>query len=371
MEEEKVVQGLENSELVGEDLQAETYAATETQKSLNISHLGMIRGVLIPCIQNIIGVLMFLRLPWITGVGGIGWAWAIVIVSCVSSFVTCLSLAAITTNRGATGGGAYQIISRTLGASIGGAVGLAFTFATTIAGSMYFLGAAEMIQWLFPGTLSNGKFANGWERVILALSLQMGALITILGGAKSHSLIGIGALLGLILATLSIITGTLALPIPSDIGLSNSGMSLDRFKTGLQPSSLLGKEETISSLTAIFYPSVTGIMAGSSRSVLLREPHKTIPQGTILAVIISTTIYLLMIGILGGALPRSALLGDKFIVGRIGWPHPLIVQCGAILSAFGAGSTLPIKIPCTRVYLLEYERNDPFFYYTTQGCKLQ
>lgn len=40
-------------------------------------------GVYLPTIQNILGVTMFLRLPWIVGVGGVGQAFIMVFICCL------------------------------------------------------------------------------------------------------------------------------------------------------------------------------------------------------------------------------------------------------------------------------------------------
>ncbi|VDN34693.1 unnamed protein product [Cylicostephanus goldi] len=93
--------------------------------------MGIIMGVFFPCIQNIFGVLFFIRMTWIVGTAGI-------------TFLTAISLSAIATNGVVSGGGPYYMISRNLGPELGGAVGILFYLGTTIAASMYLTGAVEI-----------------------------------------------------------------------------------------------------------------------------------------------------------------------------------------------------------------------------------
>ena len=64
-------------------------------------------------------------------------------------------------------------------------------------------------------------------------------------------------------------------------------------------------------LLAIFFPSVTGIMAGSNRSGDLKDPSASIPKGTILAIMTTSTLYVLGAIFLGAAVDGD-LLRDKF-----------------------------------------------------------
>lgn len=50
---------------------------------------------------------------------------------------------AIVTNGKMSKGGAYYLLSRSLGPATGGSLGLLFYFATTVSGAMYILGAVE------------------------------------------------------------------------------------------------------------------------------------------------------------------------------------------------------------------------------------
>ena len=45
-------------------------------------------GVYLPTLQNILGVILFLRLPWIVGIAGVGQAFLIVTLCCVTVSIT-------------------------------------------------------------------------------------------------------------------------------------------------------------------------------------------------------------------------------------------------------------------------------------------
>ena len=63
----------------------------------------------------------------------------------VVTTITAISMSAVTTNGKIKGGGVYYTISRALGPEFGGAIGLMFTLANSIAVSMYIVGFAESL----------------------------------------------------------------------------------------------------------------------------------------------------------------------------------------------------------------------------------
>lgn len=73
----------------------------------------------IRCLLNIWGVMLFIRLSWVTGQAGIGLASLIILLSTVVTVITTLSMSAICTNGEVKGGGAYYLISRSLGPEFG------------------------------------------------------------------------------------------------------------------------------------------------------------------------------------------------------------------------------------------------------------
>lgn len=67
---------------------------------------GWIKGVLMRCILNIWGVMLFLRLSWLVGQAGIIEGVLLIVTTTVVTTITALSMSAISTN-GVVKGGDY------------------------------------------------------------------------------------------------------------------------------------------------------------------------------------------------------------------------------------------------------------------------
>ena len=81
---------------------------------------------------------------------GIIGAVLIITVSVVITITTALSLSSITTNIRIGSGGAFSLISQSLGLEIGGAIGIPFFFSQAIAVAMYIFGFREGLQSILP-----------------------------------------------------------------------------------------------------------------------------------------------------------------------------------------------------------------------------
>ena len=108
----------------------------KTSPAGQATKLNWSNGVMVPCLLNIWGVIMFLRLGWVVGQAGILLGTAIITLSNIVTGITALSLFAICTNGEVKGGGAYYLISRSLGPLYGGVIGLLFFIAQAVASSM-------------------------------------------------------------------------------------------------------------------------------------------------------------------------------------------------------------------------------------------
>jgi potassium/chloride transporter 4/5/6 len=67
-------------------------------------------------------------------------------------------------------------------------------------------------------------------------------------------------------------------------------------------------------LVGLFFPAVTGIMAGSNRSASLKDTQRSIPIGTLSATLTTTAMYLFSVLLFGALATREELLTDRYIL---------------------------------------------------------
>ncbi len=237
---------------------------------------GTFAGVFTPTTLTILGVIMFIRQPWVVGNAGVVGALGIVMLSVAITFTTALSLSSITTNVRIGAGGAFSLISQSLGLEIGGAIGIPFYFAQAIAVAMYIFGFREGAQILLPD----------FSPFILDI-LIFALVMTIVFISTSFAFKIQYIILGVIGLSLISIYGALF--------VHELNFEIELF--GQYPGSV---ENNFSGATfwtvfAVFFPAVTGVMAGANMSGDLTNPRKSIPLGTISSVIITTIIYISLI----------------------------------------------------------------------------
>lgn len=68
------------------------------RKEVKGPQMGTFIGVYLPCLQNILGVILFLRLTWIVGTAGVLQSFIIVFMCCACTMLTAISMSAIATN---------------------------------------------------------------------------------------------------------------------------------------------------------------------------------------------------------------------------------------------------------------------------------
>jgi len=266
-----------------------TVSDQDTQTIKN--QLGTFGGVFTPSILTILGVIMFMRTGFVVGQAGIFFALLILVLSKSITTLTSISISAVSTNTPVAGGGAYFLISRALGPESGGAIGLALFSAQAISVPFYILGFTEAMVRTFPDA------ACHFQRIALLTTLML--FIVSYVGAKWA------------IKTQYLIMAILGVSILTFLGGSLLNFDGKLFQQNWVPTSM-DTGIPFWEVFAIYFPAVTGIMAGVNMSGDLKDPGRSIPRGTLAAVGVGFLIYCSQILICGGAQTRSQLLDASF-----------------------------------------------------------
>uniref|UniRef100_A0A8B9VUM8 Solute carrier family 12 member 1 n=1 Tax=Anas zonorhyncha TaxID=75864 RepID=A0A8B9VUM8_9AVES len=282
----KVMERVANGESTAGD---ETTASKEEENKTGLVKFGWVKGVLVRCMLNIWGVMLFIRLSWIVGQAGIGLGVIIILLATMVTSITGLSTSAIATNGFVRGGGAYYLISRSLGPEFGGSIGLIFAFANAVAVAMYVVGFAETVVELLKESDTIMVDESNDIRIIGTITVVCLLGISVAGmewEAKAQVIL----LVVLLIAIANFFIGTV---IPTNNekkarGFFNYQASI--FAENFGPDFRGG--EGFFSVFAIFFPAATGILAGANISGDLKDPQGAIPKGTMLAILITTVAYI-------------------------------------------------------------------------------
>ncbi|XP_014667356.1 PREDICTED: solute carrier family 12 member 2-like [Priapulus caudatus] len=264
---------------------------------------GWITGVLVRCLLNIWGVMLFLRLSWVVGQTGLGLFTVVILLSTVVTILTALSMSAICTNGEVKGGGAYYMISRSLGPEFGGAIGIIFSLANAVAVAMYIVGFAETVRDVMKEYGLQIVDELNDVRIIgcITLVVLLGVAMVGMEWEARAQLILLGIL---VVAILDFVVG-LFLKVTEAKGVKGyTGYSAGTFLENLHPEFREG--HGFFSVFSIFFPAATGILAGANISGDLADAQSAIPKGTLRAILLTTATYLVMGWMVGSTVIRDA-----------------------------------------------------------------
>uniref|UniRef100_A0A8C3Y8E2 Solute carrier family 12 member 3 n=1 Tax=Catharus ustulatus TaxID=91951 RepID=A0A8C3Y8E2_CATUS len=289
----------------------------------------------IRCMLNIWGVILYLRLPWITAQAGIALTWLIILMSVTVTTITGLSISAISTNGKVKSGGTYFLISRSLGPELGGSIGLIFAFANAVAVAMHTVGFAETVRDLLQEHNSLIVDPTNDIRIIGVITVTVLLGIS-LAGMEWEAKAQILFFLVILVSFINYLVGTV---IPATAEKQAKGFfsyRADIFAQNFVPN-WRGPEGSFFGLFSIFFPSATGILAGANISGDLKDPAVAIPKGTLMAIFWTTVSYLVLSATIGACVVRDASgsLNDSVAVGspgceglacRFGWNFTACTQ---------------------------------------------
>lgn len=291
--------------------------STDRENDSAPTGFGTFGGVFTPCTLTILGVIMFLRYGQVVGQAGVLAALVIVAISKVITTLTSLSLSAIATNTKVKGGGAYFLISRSLGVESGGAIGIVFFLAQAISVAMYIIGFSEAFVDSFGASAGSPVVVATVTNAIVFICVFIGAGWTI---KVQYFILAI-----LFASLLSFFVGSI------------SDFDVELLRSNLRPNYLPGAN--FFTMFALFFPAVTGIMAGANMSGDLADPGRSIPKGTLAAIAVTAGVYLIQAALLGGSRSSEELIGNNLIIKDIAWSGTLItagVFAATLSSALGS-----------------------------------
>ena len=310
--------------------------------------LGTWDGVFMPVSLNILGIILFLRFGFILGQAGLLGALFLLILSYAIDTLTAMSLSAISTNGQVRGGGAYYLISRSLGPEFGGSIGLIFFAGQALNTAMNVLGFVETLTDAFGESRGPAGFLpeGPWYSFFYGSIVLLVSAIVCLVGSKLFARATLALALVLSVAILSIpISSFVVKPfIDDDRGAYYTGWAWEtlrnnlfpRFTSGAAGSSTGTDVENWQSVFGVLFPAVTGILAGASMSGDLRKPSKSIPKGTNYSLLFTFLVYLLSFVVFAGTIERESFYVDVGIVSDVAL-SPQVITFGALAStAFSA-----------------------------------
>lgn len=301
--------------------------------------LGTFLGVFTPTILTILGVIMYLRSGWLVGHVGVSQMLMIVVLANGITLITAFSFSSVATNSRVGVGGAYFIISRSMGLEVGGAVGLPLFLSQTVSVTLYSYGLAESLRIIWPEVPV--------QSVTFVIVIAVGVLAVL--GAKLALKVQVPLMMLVGVSLLALTVGAL---------IRHSGVSLETAAGSLQGlgqqagtaaeaagSANAGLELAQGSATAalafwaafaIFFPAVTGVMAGLGLSGDLKDPGRAIPVGSISAVLVGFAVYLVIPLILSAGATPAELRENPLIWTKIALLGPWLVLPGLWAAIFSS-----------------------------------
>lgn len=303
-----------NSTLI-KPLLLDTFGQTQTFQK---KKYGTFMGAYVPSILMLFGVIIFLRLGWITGSAGLYTVFSIITLASLIILITMLSLSAAATNIQVGKGGSYYMVSRAFGAEIGSAVGFSLFLKQSISTAFSIVGFSESFHGLFP------------QFPVHMIGLAVLAVITLIAYISTNFVLKVQ-----IFIFAMIIAGLYSL-------FSGGGDAVV-----VHRSSGIAEGFSFWMIFAIFFPAMTGLESSLSLSGDLKNPSRSLPLGVLSAVITAYVVYMLIALFLWNQTSREMLLEDKLIIQHVAKNESLIILgiwgatlSSAIGSLLGAPRTL-------------------------------
>lgn len=334
--------------------------------------LGTWDGVFMPVTLNVLGIILFLRFGFILGQAGLFGALLLLTLSYAIDLLTVLSLNAISTNGQVRGGGAYYLISRSLGPEFGGSIGLVFFFGQAFNASMNVLGFVESLM----GALGerSGELSvlpeGSWYLLLYGTAVLWLSMVVCMFGARifTRATLVLAVVMGIAVGSM-LLSALFMTPFEDarrEVYYTSFSWSTlaenawPHFTAGAEGSVRAGRENW-QSVFGVLFPAVCGVLAGASMSGDLRKPSKSIPKGTNWALAFTFGVYVIVFVLLAATVARESFYRNLGIVGEVSlWPALIVLgelascgfsalmgvmACAQMLQAIARDELLPALSP--------------------------
>ncbi|CAH4031096.1 solute carrier family 12 member 8 [Pieris brassicae] len=252
-------------------------------------------GVFTSCLINIFGVIVFLRSGWMVGQAGLVNAVLIVVFTVFVALISVLSAVGICERCRIESGGVYFLLAHTLGSRMGGALGMVYCFGQAVGCALNVFGFGESMASLV-GT------DNTWAARGFAVSAVLLLGTINIAGVKWVIKLQFVLLLIILVAALDFFVGSFTtvpdVEFKGWLGGTIGNNTWADYQDGYTWFKCFG----------VFFPTITGILAGINMSGDLRNPSLNIPNGSLAAISTGTFLYLMFVITLAATVTREALL---------------------------------------------------------------
>ncbi|KAL1793136.1 hypothetical protein ACET3X_008118 [Alternaria dauci] len=288
--------------------------------------LGTFAGVFVPVTLNVLSILMFLRFGFLLGQAGLIGMMGMLLAAYAINLLTTLSISAVATNGTVRGGGAYYLISRSLGPEFGGSIGIVYYLGSVFNTSLNAVGLIDCLIENFGshgGDMAEWLPQSYWWQFLWATLVLAVCTLICLAGSGLFARCSNGLLLVLLVATISIPLSAVFRPPftnPKE-DIVFTGLSMDTFRQNLLPHFTRGAagsvdhhRENFQDLFGILFPATGGILAGASMSGDLKHPSKAIPKGTLYGIGLTFILYTLVIFAMAASIARETFYNNTNVI---------------------------------------------------------
>ena len=299
--------------------------AGPTAESSQAGHGFGTAPVFLASISTILGAILFLRFGYAVAHVGLWGSLMIIVIGHLVTIPTVLAVSEIATNRRVAGGGAYYIVSRSFGTSIGGSIGIALYLSQAISVAFYLVAFAEAFEPVYEWVAATYAVEADPRWVSLPCTILLAVLMLTKGaGLGVRALWIVSAILGASIAAFLLGQG------PEEIR-----------PDGFQLTASIEGGDAFGLVFATCFPAFTGMIAGLGLSGDLKNPQRSIPLGTIGATLAGMLVYALVAIKLAQSATPEALAADQFIMAQIAlWGPAIYIGLGAAALSSALGSIL-------------------------------